>query len=275
MAKLDFCSAYRRVPVHPETQPLLRMSWGDQFFCNRALPFVLCSAPKLFTAVVDALAWAMHCKGIPDLIHYLDNFLWSPGSSSECCHALEVAVPLCEKLGLPVAPHKVMGPATSLIFLGIEINLVCQVIRLPVDKLARLKQALRKWGNKRAATKRQLQSLIGHLNHAAKVVKPGRPFLRGLINTIPQRQHRKVRLCRLPGEILCCGNVYSRPRTGCLSFCLGPSKALPFSNASGRWSCSAFIASLDERFQLWWPRSWSEVSITPKELVLIVASLAV
>uniref|UniRef100_A0A1X7UPN0 Uncharacterized protein n=1 Tax=Amphimedon queenslandica TaxID=400682 RepID=A0A1X7UPN0_AMPQE len=37
---------------------------------------------------------------------------------------------------------------------------------------------------------------------------------------IPQRQHHNVRLCRQPGEILCGGNVYSRPGTGCFSFCL-------------------------------------------------------
>ena len=49
------------------------------------------------------------------------------------------------------------------------------------------------WGNRRSASKRQLQSLIGLLNHAAKMVRLGHPFLRSLIDTmkIPQRQDQK------------------------------------------------------------------------------------
>uniref|UniRef100_A0A1X7U2N6 Reverse transcriptase domain-containing protein n=1 Tax=Amphimedon queenslandica TaxID=400682 RepID=A0A1X7U2N6_AMPQE len=205
MAKLDLRSAYRRVPVHPDDQPLLGMAWDDRIFCDRALPFGLRSAPKVFTAVANALAWAMQCEGIGDLIHYLDDFFfWSPATSRDCHTALEIAVPLCNKLGFPVAPHKVVGPATSLIFLGTEIDSLRQEIRLPEDKLSFLKQALRQWGDKRAATKREVQSLIGHLNHAAKVVRPGRPFLRGLIDTmkIQRRQHHRVRL-----SVACRGDI--------------------------------------------------------------------
>ena len=180
----------------------------------------------MFTAVADTLAWAMQCEGIVDLIHYLDDFFfWSPAASQDCRQALEVAVPLCAKLGLPVAPHKVVGPSTSLVFLGIEIDSLRQEI----------KQALRQWGDKRAATKRELQSLIGHLNHAAKVVRPGRPFLRGLIDTmkIPHRQHHKVRL-----SVNCWGDVVWWQRllaswNGVAFFPSGPVRAHLFSDASG------------------------------------------
>ena len=37
--------------------------------------------------------------------------------------------------------------------------------------------------------KRQLQSIIGHLHHASKVVKPGRPFIRRLIDLASSRPH--------------------------------------------------------------------------------------
>uniref|UniRef100_A0A1X7UPP1 Reverse transcriptase domain-containing protein n=1 Tax=Amphimedon queenslandica TaxID=400682 RepID=A0A1X7UPP1_AMPQE len=63
MAKLDLKSAYRRVPVHPDDQQLLGMSWEGLTFCDRALPFGLRSAPKLFTAVANGLSWALKCKG--------------------------------------------------------------------------------------------------------------------------------------------------------------------------------------------------------------------
>ena len=49
--------------------------------------------------------------------------------------------------------------------------------RLPPDKLARIKQMTTSWLNKRNATKREILSLIGLLQHATKVVKCGRAFV--------------------------------------------------------------------------------------------------
>uniref|UniRef100_A0A1X7VR78 Reverse transcriptase domain-containing protein n=1 Tax=Amphimedon queenslandica TaxID=400682 RepID=A0A1X7VR78_AMPQE len=55
MVKLVLKSAYQRVPVHPDDQQLFDMSWKGITFCDRALPFGLQSAPKLFTAAADGL----------------------------------------------------------------------------------------------------------------------------------------------------------------------------------------------------------------------------
>ena len=58
-------------------------------------------------------------------------------------------------------------------------------LRLPADKLARLSSALIDWGEKRSCTRKELESLIGHLNHACKVVRSGRSFLRRMIDPAP------------------------------------------------------------------------------------------
>ena len=220
MAKLDLKSAYQRVPVHPDDQPLLGMTWEGCTFCDRALPFGLRSAPKLFTAVADGLSWALQCEGVANLIHYLDDFFfWSEEGSPECAQALSTAVPLCHRLGLPSAPQKVAGPSTSIVFLGILINLARQEIRLPEEKLARLRLELRAWGNRRSASKRQLQSLIGLLNHAAKVVRPGRPFLRTLIDTmkIPAGRTRRSASTSSVGGTSCGGRSFWWLGTGLVS----------------------------------------------------------
>ena len=102
-AKLDLQSAYRKVPEHPDDQALLGMACRGRTFCDRALPFGLRSAPKLFNAVADGLSWALHCEGIANLLHYLDDFFfWSEAGSSDCTNALSITVPLCGRLGLPV-----------------------------------------------------------------------------------------------------------------------------------------------------------------------------
>ena len=52
------------------------------------------------------------------------------------------------------------------------------------------------WSPNRWCTKRQLQSLIGHLHHAAKVVWPGRAFIRRMINLLHnfRRDDHPIRL---------------------------------------------------------------------------------
>ena len=94
MAKLDLKAAYRKVSVHPADSHLLAISWGGIEFQDRALPFGLRSAPIIFTAVANGLAWAMICSGILHLAHYLDDFIfWAPDAGS-CQLCLSVAVDL-------------------------------------------------------------------------------------------------------------------------------------------------------------------------------------
>ena len=93
-----------------------------------------------------------------------------------------------------MAPDKVVGPSTTLTFLGIELDSVSMVMRLPRSKLERLKASFGRWLGKNSARKRQLQSIIGQLSNAAIAVWPGRTFLRSLIETtkIPKKQEHLV-----------------------------------------------------------------------------------
>ena len=76
LVKVDLQNAYRIIQVHPHDQHLLAVQWEGQIFVDRALPFGLCSAPKIFSAVADMIAWALHQAGIKHLVHYLDDFLF-------------------------------------------------------------------------------------------------------------------------------------------------------------------------------------------------------
>ena len=112
-------------------------------YIERALPFGLRSAPKLFTSVANGVAWALQCEEVVNLVHYLDDFLfWGPPGSPLCEVALGKATTLCDRLGLPTALHKTVGPATSLTLLGIEIDSMAMVLRLQADKLACLRRTL-------------------------------------------------------------------------------------------------------------------------------------
>ena len=79
--------------------------------------------------------------------------------------------------------HRVRVPSRSreLVFLGIELDTVGLQLRLPSEKLVHIEALIQSWPCKKVASKGELQSLIGHLSHAATVVKPGRTFMRHLI----------------------------------------------------------------------------------------------
>ena len=59
-------------------------------------------------------------------------------------------------IGVPVAPRKVEGPATSLVFLGILLDTEAYELRLPEEKLMRLKVLIAQWQHKKACTKLEL-----------------------------------------------------------------------------------------------------------------------
>ncbi len=148
---------------------------NGQVYVDTCLPFGLCSAPKIFSAVADGIAWVMHCKGLQSLIHYLDDFLLvgPPGNLASCQSDLWSTLEMCTSLGFPVSLEKVEGPSTTIVFLGMEIDSSRFELRLPKEKLTRLKAFTSHWLAKRVTTKLELQSIIGHLSHAATVVTAG------------------------------------------------------------------------------------------------------
>ena len=57
LAKVDIKFVYRLIPVHPQDRLLQGMVWDGGAYIDPMLPFGLRSAPKIFNAVADALAW--------------------------------------------------------------------------------------------------------------------------------------------------------------------------------------------------------------------------
>ena len=145
MAKFDVESVYRTVPVHPDDRRFLGMQWKGGIYVDTVLPFRLRSAPKIYNALADAMQWIIRRSG-SEVLHYLDDFLiFGPPGPEGCGKALARALDLCARLGVPIAAHKTEGPATRIIFLGIEQDSVSRMVQLPEKKLVRLQTEVRSW----------------------------------------------------------------------------------------------------------------------------------
>ncbi len=57
-------------------------------------------------------------------------------------------------------------------------------LSLPLDKVTRLQSLLRQWRGKKCCTRKELESLAGHVLHAATVVWPGCIFLCNLFSLL-------------------------------------------------------------------------------------------
>ena len=175
LAKVDIKSAYRMVLVHPQDRMLLGMEWQGSIYVDTCLPFGLRSAPRIFTALADAIEWGAQQLGVTWLLHYLDDYiiLGAPGSQ-ECAANMATFLELCRMLGVPIAMEKCEGPTTKLTYLGIEIDTVRMELRLPDKKLQLVRTEIQEWLSRDSANKKELESLVGVLQYATKVVRPGR-----------------------------------------------------------------------------------------------------
>ena len=156
MAKFDVEAAYRNIPVHPDDRYLLGMHWKNQVSVDLALPFGLRSAPYIFNAVADMVEWILRSNySVSELVHYLDDFLTAgPPNSPQCARNLATAQHLCHRLGLPLHPDKCVGPSTCMVVLGIELDSVNQIARLPFEKLSALPELLTSWVPRRWCNRR-------------------------------------------------------------------------------------------------------------------------
>lgn len=117
----DLKAAYRQVAVHPDDRWLLGMVLDDELYVDTTLPFGLRSAPMIFSALADALAFIIRNKGVQGLDHYLDDIsLVGPLQTSACQRWLDTSLQACEVVGFSVAPKKTEGPATQIIYLALR-----------------------------------------------------------------------------------------------------------------------------------------------------------
>ena len=274
LAKMDIKSAFRLLPVHPADRHLLGMKWRGNIYIDHCIPFGLRSAPKLFNILADLLAWVMENAGVTYLIHYLDDYLiMGPPHSTVCQQNVDIFISLCAELGVPLAPDKLEGPSTSLTFLGIILDTEHMEIRLPRDKLARIQQLLTSWLPRRKARKRQILSLVGTLQHATKVVRPGRAFVSRMYSTAAKlrQMHFTTRLNKSFRSDLLWWHTFIQSWNG-FSILRHPAVSHPDvyaqTDASGVWGCAAVLGP--QWLQWQWPREWQDIGIMAKELVPII-----
>ena len=193
LIKRDLKDAFRHIPVAISDQGLLGFFCHDFYWLERFLPFGLRTSPFLFDLFAKGVNWILvavfHWTVI---LHYLDDFfaILPPWADAE--EYARQFDKLCDELGLMVNHTKdILGYIAD--FLGIELDSIRMQARLPPDKLERARKTVADLLKRATIPYRELESAVGFLSFAAKVVVPGRAFLRRLFDAI----RRPVAIVRL------------------------------------------------------------------------------
>ena len=276
LAKIDIKSGFRLLLVHQADHHLLSMKRNKQIFIDTCLPFGLRSSPKLFNVLADLLSWILEQQQVTPVMHYLDDFLtMGPCNSFVCASNLQIIKDTCSRLGIPLALEKIEGPSQCLTFLGITLDTKLKQARLPDDKLSQLHNEVTAWLSHKNATKRQILSLVGLLQHATKVVMPGRTFVSRMYKAAA-RLKKLSHITRLTADFrsdLRWWHLFATRWNG-VSFL---SNSIPdcfiATDASDSWGCGSVFGT--QWMQLAWSADWAQRDIMAKELLPIVLSCAV
>ena len=205
MAKTDVKSAFNIIPVKPGEYHLLGFTFQGKYFYAKTLPMGAASSCAIFERFSTALQYAAtNSLGVYSCVHVLDDFLFMAPTEDRCRRDLEAFMAMCASAGIPIALDKTVGPAQVIEFLGITVNAREQYSELPQDKVQSCRSQLSEVRSRSKSTLLQLQTLLGHLNFACRVVIPARPFLSATyaLSRKLYRPHHKARLTELVKEDL-------------------------------------------------------------------------
>jgi len=141
------------------------------------LLFVLFVVRKMFE--VFFLQWAVIQEtGLSTVDHYLDDFIFAGGSLSSDYERLMTAFTELKKVRVPLAENKTVGPTNVVKCLGFVIDTVLMMIRIPQEKIDKLKLLLQPLLHKKKINVKQLESLTGLMAFYSEALPSARAFRR-------------------------------------------------------------------------------------------------
>lgn len=115
------------------------------------------------------------------VLYYLDDFFAILSPNADLIAYVKQFDRVCSDLGLLIN-HTKDVTGTIVDFLGIEFDSTLMQARLPPEKLARARNLMEDLLNRATISHQELESAVGFLSFAAKIVVPGRAFLRRLFD---------------------------------------------------------------------------------------------
>ena len=180
MAKVDLKDAYFTVPIHKQDRDFLKFAFKNKIYRFKCLPFGLACAPWVFTKTLKPVAAQLRQLGVR-LIVYIDDILILAETPDLARDHVIGLIYLLENLGFIVSSQKcVLEPTQKIDFLGFLVDSVSRELRLPADKIKKIRADLRKMLSDNSFSARKLTQMLGKLNAATRAIPLAQLFYRNL-----------------------------------------------------------------------------------------------
>ena len=182
LAKSDMTSAFRNLGIKKEHWYLLIMKAESPidgkiyYSVDKCLPFGASISCSHFQKFSDAVAHIVRFSTLEDLVNYLDDYLFVAMLKSWCDDQVRIFLSICEDINFPVSMEKTFWGMTRLVFLGLLLDTVNQVVAVPVEKIEKALTLIEEVINKKSITLKQLQKICGFFNFLGRAVVPGIAF---------------------------------------------------------------------------------------------------
>ena len=203
MGKSDLSAAFRHVPMSEGSWALLVMKaecpidGKIYYFVDKCLPFGSSISCAHFQAISNAIAAIVEFRNGKKTINYLDDFFFAALLQALCDDQLDNFIKVCGEICFPVALDKTFWSSERLVFLGLLIDSVNQVVCLPKEKVEKALEMIDFFLSSKKVTVLQVQKLCGYLNFLCRCITPGRTFIMRLYSLIANdnlKQHHHIKL---------------------------------------------------------------------------------
>lgn len=190
ISTLDLASAYRAVPINTHNRQYFGLKWNNVYYVDNFLCFGIKSAPYIFSRLTDAICRYMRRRNVI-CFSYLDDIICLSQDYETGVKDQLLLISVVRNLGFYVAWSKIQSPSKCCTYLGIELDLVNYQMRLPHERILRLREELKFWHNRKKATPKQLEILIGHLCHCSRIIQGGTLYLHYLFDLLKLSREKK------------------------------------------------------------------------------------
>ena len=180
MSKGDVESAFRIVPIAPQDWHLLGIQFNRCFYIDICFPFRASISCTIFKNIGNLLQWIAQHRAKHPISRYLDDFFTAHILQQVCDSIMQTIHDTCSEVGVLMSPTKRVYATQIIEFLGLLIDTLLMIVRVPTDKQRDILQHIVNILKSEQQTVASLQSLAGKLNFIAKAFPLGRPFIRSL-----------------------------------------------------------------------------------------------
>ena len=173
---------------------------GEQYFWfDTTMPFGSKSAPYNFCSVTIAvreLVKELASKaGVPGtMLCFVDDFICTCPTEVSANYFLSTLRTVLKIIRLPEEPTKAQPVSTTARYLGVDYDGINHTATLPDAKRAHYIKYLQHLVKYKSVKRKDLDSMVHRLRHAAAILRAGKPFFSNLLTTLRKCHTRFVQL---------------------------------------------------------------------------------